>query len=94
MTKSELVAKIATKMPNLTIKEVEMIVNAIFHEMVATLAKGKRIELRGFGAFSVRRRAPRTAVNPKNNKRIEIPYRNVLHFKTGKDLHMRLNEEA
>ena len=91
MTKSELIERIAKQMPNLTTKEVEIIVEVIFTKLTTALAAGDRIELRGFGAFSIRARKPRTAVNPKNKKRIDIPARKSVHFKTGRELHKRLN---
>ena len=73
MTKSELVERIAAKMPNLTIKDVDRIVNVVFQRLTAALADGDRVEIRGFGAFSVRSRKPRIAINPKNKKQVEVP---------------------
>ena len=69
MTRSELIAKIALKNPNLTTKDVEKIVHVILQSMVDALAEGKRIEFRGFGAFSVRTRTPRTAI-PRSSRRL------------------------
>lgn len=94
MTKSELIEKIAAKMPNLTVKDIEKIVNVIFGSLTKALVDGDRVELRGFGAFTVRSRKPRVAVNPKNKKRIEIPEKRIVHFKTGKELHTRLNASS
>ena len=91
MTKSELVEKIASKMPNLTIRDIDRIVNVIFQRLTRALADGDRVEIRGFGAFSVRSRKPRVAINPKNKKRVEVPEKRIVHFKTGKELHARLN---
>lgn len=91
MTKSELVERIASRMPNLTIKDVDKIVNVIFQRMTQALADGDRVEIRGFGAFSVRLRKPRIAINPKNKKSVNVPERRIIHFKTGKELHNRLN---
>jgi len=93
VTKSELIEKIAEKMTNLTVKDVERIVNVFFAKLTAALAAGDRIEIRGFGTFSVRTRKPRVAINPRNNERIEVPSKNTIHFKTGKELHARLNAE-
>ena len=91
MTKSELVERIAAKMPNLTIKDVDRIVNVVFQRLTAALADGDRVEIRGFGAFSVRSRKPRIAINPKNKKQVEVPQKQIVHFKTGKELHNMLN---
>ena len=93
MTKSELITKIAQKNPNLTLKEVEKIVSIVFSEIVSALSVGNRVEFRGFGAFSVRSRAPRTAKNPKTGKQVSIGERRIVHFKTGKELHHLLNPE-
>lgn len=93
MTKSELIEKIAAQMPNLTIKDIEGIVNVVFDKLTGALAAGDRIEIRGFGAFSVRTRKPRIAINPKNKARVEVPSKNIIHFKTGKELRDRLNAE-
>ena len=93
MTRSELIARIAQKNPNLTVKDVENVVRVIFSEIINALAAKNRIEFRGFGAFSVRKRAPRTAKNPKTGTRVEVSSRNIIHFKTGKELHNMLNKE-
>ena len=94
MTRSELVEKIAAKVPNLTIRDIDHIVDVIFNKLATALAAGDRIELRGFGSFSVRRRPPRIAVNPRNKTKINIPAKNVVHFRTGRDLHSRLNSQS
>ena len=91
MTRSELIERIAAKLPNLTIKDIENIVNVVFEKLTSALAAGNRIEIRGFGAFSVRKRKPRVAINPKNKKHVNVPEKNMIHFKTGKELHNRLN---
>lgn len=91
MTRSELIAKIALKNPNLTTRDVEKIVQVIFQSMIEALSEGNRIEFRGFGAFSVRTRTPRMAKNPKTRKMIEVGERRVVHFKTGRELHRLLN---
>ena len=93
MTRSELVERIAAKMPNLTIKDIDNIVSVIFNKLTSALADGDRVEIRGFGAFSVRTRNPRVAINPKNKTRVNVPSKNIVHFKTGKELHDRLNAE-
>ncbi len=91
MTRSELIEKIAAKMPNLTLKDIEGIVSVVFEKLTSALANGDRVEIRGFGAFSIRTRNPRIAINPKNKTRVEVPSKNIIHFKTGKELHSRLN---
>jgi len=91
VTRSELIEKIAAKMPNLTVKDVESIVSVVFEKLTSALASGDRVEIRGFGAFSVRTRKPRIAINPKNKTKVEVPSKNIVHFKTGKELHTRLN---
>ncbi len=91
MTRSELIEKIAAKMPNLTVKDVESIVSVVFEKLTSALASGDRVEIRGFGAFSVRTRKPRVAINPKNKTKVEVPSKNIVHFKTGKELHTRIN---
>ena len=93
MTRSELVERIAAKMPNLTLKDIENIVNVVFNKLTSALADGDRVEIRGFGAFSVRTRNPRVAINPKNKTLVNVPAKNIVHFKTGKELHDRLNAE-
>ena len=93
MTKSELISRIAQKNPHLTIKEVDAIVSVIFEEIINALKAGNRVEFRGFGSFGVRKRAPRTAKNPKTGKLVNVSDRRVVHFKTGKELHAMLNEE-
>ncbi len=94
MTRSELIEKIAAKMPNLTVKDVESIVSVVFEKLTSALASGDRVEIRGFGAFSVRTRKPRVAINPKNKTKVEVPSKNIVHFKTGKELHTRLNPKG
>ena len=93
MTRSELIERIAAKMPNLTLKDIENIVNVVFNKLTSALADGDRVEIRGFGAFSVRTRNPRVAINPKNKTRVNVPVKNIVHFKTGKELHDRLNAD-
>lgn len=91
MTRSELIERIAAKMPNLTIKEVEHIVNVVFGKITKTLAEGNRVEIRGFGTFSTNRRDARTTFNPKNKEQIYVPAKNIIRFRTGKELHDKLN---
>lgn len=93
MTRSELIECVAKKNPNLLLSEVERIVNVIFSSITAALAKGNRVEFRGFGVFSLHKRAPRIAQNPRTGAKVEVGNRNIVHFKVGKELHVKLNEE-
>ncbi len=86
MTKSELIEKVAVKNPHLSVKEVEKIVSVIFGSIISALEKGERVEFRGFGAFSVRHRAARTAKNPRTGEKVSVGERAIPHFKTGKFL--------
>ena len=92
MTRSELIESIAKKNPNLLISEIERIVNVIFSSMTNALAKGNRVEFRGFGVFSIHKRAPRVAQNPRTGAKVKIGDRNIVHFRVGKELHEKLNE--
>ncbi len=92
MTKSELIERIANKNPHLLLKDVERIVNVVFDKIINSLAKGERVEFRGFGAFSVRKRTPRVAKNPRTGEQVKVEERNIPHFKTGKQLHELLNK--
>ena len=94
MTKAELIEKIAAKNPNLMLRDVERIVNVVFDKIIDTLAKGDRVEFRGFGAFSVRKRSPRVAKNPRTGEKVNVEERCIAHFKTGKELHEQLNSKA
>jgi integration host factor subunit beta len=94
MIKSELIQKLAYDHPHLFHKDVERIVNVVFDEIIAAMARGDRVELRGFGAFSVKHRAPRTARNPRTGKPVTVKEKFVPFFKTGKDLRERLNRPA
>ena len=93
MTRSELIENIAKKNPNLLLSEIEHIVSVIFSSMTAALAKGDRVEFRGFGVFSIHKRAPRIAQNPRTGAKVTIGDRNIVHFRVGKELHERLNEK-
>ena len=92
MTRYELIENIAKKNPNLMISEIEKIVSVIFASMTAALAKGQRVEFRGFGVFSIHRRAPRVAQNPRTGEKVKIGNRNIVHFRVGKELHEKMNE--
>tara|TARA_B100000579_G_scaffold85896_1_gene67188 strand:- start:2372 stop:2650 length:279 start_codon:yes stop_codon:yes gene_type:complete len=92
MIKSELVQKIAEKNSHLSHREVERLVSAIFDEIANALSAGGRVELRGFGAFSVKSRPERVGRNPRTGQKVEISEKNVPYFKTGKLLKERLNK--
>lgn len=91
MIKSELVQTIADKNPHLYQRDVENIVNSILNEISSALAEGNRVELRGFGAFSVKHRKPRTGRNPRTGESVQVGEKWVPFFKTGKELRERLN---
>lgn len=91
MIKSELVQKIADENPHLYQRDVERIVGTIFDEIVESMADGKRVELRGFGAFSVKKRDARTGRNPRTGETVSVEEKHVPFFKTGKLLRDRLN---
>jgi integration host factor subunit beta len=90
--KSELVQRISTRNPHLYQRDVENIVNAILDEITNALTRGDRVELRGFGAFSVKQRDPRTGRNPRTGAPVEVDGKSVPFFKTGKEMRERLNE--
>ncbi|WP_119165271.1 integration host factor subunit beta [Algihabitans albus] len=91
MTKSELIQRLAEVNPHLTHRDVERIVSTVFDEITAALARGDRVELRGFGAFSVKHRDARTGRNPRTGEQVEVEQKSVPFFKTGKQLRDRLN---
>jgi integration host factor subunit beta len=91
MIRSELVQKIADENPHLYQRDVERIVATIFDEIITAMASGDRVELRGFGAFSVKNRKARIGRNPKTGEKVEVEEKNVAFFKTGKLLRDRLN---
>ena len=91
MTKSELIEKIGALNPHLLQRDVERIVVTIFEEITAALARGDRVELRGFGAFSVKSRDERQGRNPRTGEPVSVESKVVPFFKTGKQLRERLN---
>jgi integration host factor subunit beta len=93
MIRSELVQKIADENPHLYQRDVERIVATIFDEIIEAMARGDRVELRGFGAFSVKHREARTGRNPRTGDSVEVEEKHVPFFKTGKLLRDRLNGE-
>ena len=92
MIKSELIARLAEAYPNLFHKDVERIVNTVFDEIAEALSRGDRVELRGFGAFSVKQREARLGRNPRTGETVEVEEKHVPFFKTGKLLRDRLNQ--
>lgn len=91
MTKSELVEIIASKQTQLSVKDVELAVKTIIEHMSQSLSDGQRIEIRGFGSFSLHYRAPRTGRNPKTGEAVKLPAKYVPHFKPGKELREQVN---
>ena len=91
MTKSELIARLAELNPHLYQRDVERIVTTIFDEIALALARGDRVELRGFGAFSVKHRDARTGRNPRTGTSVSVAAKAVPFFRTGKQLRERLN---
>lgn len=91
MIRSELIQKISEENPHLFQRDVERIVNTIFEQIVEAMARGNRVELRGFGAFSVKERDARTGRNPRTGEAVEVDEKAVPFFKTGKLLRDRLN---
>lgn len=91
MIRSELIQKIADDNPHLFHRDVDRIVSTVFDEITSAMAAGNRVELRGFGAFSVKRRDPRIGRNPRTGESVEVEQKHVPFFKTGKLLRDRLN---
>ncbi len=91
MTKSELILRLAERSPHLYHRDVERIVSTVFDEITAALARGDRVELRGFGAFSVKKRRARIGRNPRTGQSVHVAEKYVPFFKTGKQLRERLN---
>lgn len=91
MIKSQLIQKLADENPHLYQRDVERIVSSVFEEITDALAQGDRVELRGFGAFSVKHRDARVGRNPRTGESVEVPQKRVPFFKTGKDLRDRMN---
>jgi|TARA_R110000787_G_scaffold16405_5_gene49781 integration host factor subunit beta len=94
MIRSELIQKIADDNPHLYQRDVERIVNTIFDEITTAMARGDRVELRGFGAFSVKKRDARVGRNPRTGETVNVEEKHVPFFKTGKLLRDRLNGKS
>jgi integration host factor subunit beta len=91
MTRTELIDRLAHGQPHLNQEDVELAVKTMLEQMSQTLAHGERIEIRGFGAFSLRRRASRVGRNPRTGASVAVPERHVPHFKAGKELRERVD---
>ncbi|EKE76684.1 integration host factor subunit beta [Gallaecimonas xiamenensis] len=94
MTKSELIESLTAKYADLPARDLELAVKEILEQMANTLEAGERIEIRGFGSFSLHYRAPRVGRNPKTGESVELPAKQVPHFKPGKELRERVNLSA
>lgn len=94
MTKSELIDVLTKQQKHLALKDVELAVKCIIEQMNQALAAGERIEIRGFGSFSLRVRSPRIGRNPKTGESVALAKKHVPHFKPGKELRDRVNESA
>jgi integration host factor subunit beta len=93
MTRSQLILRLAELNPHLYHRDVELIVTTVFEEISAAMARGNRVELRGFGAFSVKRRAARIGRNPRTGEIVQVAAKYLPYFKTGKELRERINEK-
>ena len=91
MTKSDLIARLAVRYPQLVAKDAELAVKMILDAMAQCLAEGRRIEIRGFGSFGLNYRPPRTGRNPKSGEKVHVPAKHVPHFKAGKELRERVD---
>ncbi len=93
MTKSELIARLAARYPQLVAKDAEFSVKMVLDAMTQSLVRGQRIEIRGFGSFGLNYRPARTGRNPKSGERVHVPEKYVPHFKAGKELRERVDNE-
>ena len=93
MTKSMLIAEVAKKVEGLTAKQIEVIIDTVLDGMKEALARGEKIEIRGFGNFRIKKRDGRVARNPKTGETVQVPPKNALHFKIGKPFHNALNSD-
>ncbi|MDW8479554.1 MAG: integration host factor subunit beta [Xanthomonadales bacterium] len=93
MTRSELIRLLADRQRHLAVEDVELAVRAVLEEMSAALARGERIEIRGFGSFALNYRAPRLGRNPRTGEMVALPGKYSPHFRPGKALRRRVNEQ-
>lgn len=94
MTKSELIARLAERYPQLVAKDADYAVNTMLDAMSQALASGNRIEIRGFGSFALNHRPPRVGRNPKSGEKVLVPKKRVPHFKAGKELRERVDAQT
>jgi len=94
MLKSDLIERIASQNPHLYQRDIEKIVNAIIDEIVKALGRGDRVELRGFGVFSPKVRGARKGRNPRTGAEVQVAQKVIPYFKTGKEMHARINRET
>jgi integration host factor subunit beta len=94
LTKSELIARLAKRFPQLVAKDADFAVRMILDAMTAALERGDRIETRGFGSFEIRRKPPRIGRNPRSGEKVQVPAKYVPHFKAGKELRDRVDRRA
>ena len=94
MTKSELIARLAERFPQLVAKDADFAVKMILDALTSALVKGDRIEIRGFGSFALNYRPPRVGRNPKSGDKVQVPEKYVPHFKAGKELRERVDYGA
>ena len=92
MTKSELIAQLAERFPQLVAKDADLAVKMILDAMSEALVRGDRIEIRGFGSFALNYRPPRLGRNPKSGEKVDVPAKWVPHFKAGKELRERVDQ--
>jgi integration host factor subunit beta len=92
MTKSELIARLAARFPQLVAKDADFAVKVILDALTDALARGDRIEIRGFGSFALNYRPPRLGRNPKSGDKVQVPAKYVPHFKPGKELRERVDQ--
>ena len=94
MTKSELIARLAERYPQLIAKDADFAVNTILEAMAKSLGDRQRIEIRGFGSFALNKRPPRVGRNPKSGEKVLVPEKRVPHFKAGKELRERVDSRT
>lgn len=93
MTKSELISRLAERFPQLPAKDAELVVKIILDAMAKSLARGERIEIRGFGSFDLNYRPARIGRNPKSGEKVHVPEKYVPHFKAGKKMRERVDSQ-
>lgn len=92
MTRSELISQLASAYPHLYHRDIERVVEILLNEVCDALSEGRRVEIRGFGSFSIRKREPRVARNPKTGESVSVNERHSIYFRMGKELQERINQ--